>query len=416
VSLVTPVIAVAYAEIALKGKNRPMFQRRLINNIRAALRGEPVAGIDHVESRLLVRLRDPSRAAAVTEKLTRVFGIQWLSPAVSIDRAAVEAEAREAGAGEPPLTEVCAAARALARARAADARHFKVETRRSDRSFVLESPDINRIVGAAVGAELRLPARMAQPDLTINILVMKREILIFAGKLTAHGGLPAGVSGRICCLLSGGIDSPVAAWLMMRRGCRPEFVHFYSGRTVAEADTDKIEALVRVLAGYSPVPLMLRLIPVVAYELRAIGQIEDRYDMVMFRRFMFKAAARLAWRHNCHGLVTGDSLGQVASQTLLNLAAISPDVTLPILRPLIGMDKLAITALSERIGAFELSILPYRDCCSIRSPRPILDARADELLRLSGVMDLDAAIDDALAGATELLIGPDGRCEREDPA
>ncbi len=418
-SLPTPIIAVAYAEIALKGKNRPMFQRRLINNIRVALKGEPVGGIDHIESRLLVRLNDPARADAATEKLTRVFGIQWLSPAVSVDRAAVEAEFTGTDADsdtDPPLTTICEVVCALAREAVGDARHFKIETRRSDRSFALESPDINRIVGTAVGAELQLPARMSHPDLTINILVMKREILVFTGKVTAHGGLPAGVSGRISCLLSGGIDSPVAAWLMMRRGCRPEFVHFYSGRTVAEADTDKIEQLVRVLAGFSPVPLVVHLVPVVAYELRAIGQIDDRHDMVMFRRFMVKTTARIAWRNSCHGLVTGDSMGQVASQTLYNLAAISPDVTLPIFRPLIGMDKIEITALSKKIGVYELSILPYRDCCSIRSPRPVLDARADDLLRLSAAMDLDAAVGEAMAAATRLVIGPDGRIEKPDTA
>ncbi len=434
-SLLTPIIAVAYAEIALKGKNRPMFQRRLINNIRIALKGEPVGNIDHIESRLLVRLNDPTRADAATEKLARVFGIQWLSPAVSIDRATVEAEITRtetdarANVGattdnytdtatdtDPPLTMICEVVCALAREYVGDARHFKIETHRSDRSFALESPDINRIVGAAVGAELRLPARMSHPDLTINILVMKREILVFTGKVTAHGGLPAGISGRISCLLSGGIDSPVAAWLMMRRGCRAVFLHLYAGRSVAEADTDKIEKLVRVLAGFSPVPLVIHLVPVVAYELRAIGQINDHYDMVMFRRFMVKTAARIAWRNSCRGLVTGDSLGQVASQTLHNLGAISPDVTLPIFRPLIGMDKIEITALSKKIGAYELSILPYRDCCSIRSPRPVLDARADDLLRLSAAMDLDAAVDEATVAATRLVIGPDGRIEKPDAA
>ena len=160
----------------------------------------------------------------------------------------------------------------------------------------------------------------------------------------------------------------------------------------------------KILARFSPVPLKLFLVPVVPYEMRAIGNITDSYDMVMFRRFMVKTAARLAWRNSCLGLVTGDSLGQVASQTMHNLGAISSDVELPILRPLIGMDKMEITAWSKKIGAFQTSILPYRDCCSIRSPKPVLTARAQDLLEFSEKMDLDGAIREAADLAVQVNI------------
>ncbi len=206
-------------------------------------------------------------------------------------------------------------------------------------------------------------------------------------------------------LLSGGIDSPVAAWLMMRRGCRPELVHFYSGRTAAEADTDKIQQLVRILADYYPQPLRLHLVPVVPYEMRAMGAIPSSHDMVMFRRFMFKTAESLARGNKCRALVSGDSLGQVASQTIHNLGAITPDIRLPILRPLIGMDKQEITAWSREIGLFETSILPYRDCCSIRSPKPVLNARPYDLLHLSKTMDLDAAVHEAIRETVRINIG-----------
>jgi thiamine biosynthesis protein ThiI len=195
----------------------------------------------------------------------------------------------------------------------------------------------------------------------------------------------------------------VAAWLMMRRGARPEFIHFYAGRSVEEADADKIQELVRILGRYAATNLTLWLVPAVPYELRAIGTIPDNHDMVMFRRFMVRTAARLARRQNCKALVTGDSLGQVASQTLDNLAAISPDVELPILRPLVGMDKMEITAWSRRVGLFDTSVLPYRDCCSIRSPRPELRARARDLLQYSQQMQLDDAVAEALQDATRLV-------------
>jgi len=399
------VLVVTYAEIALKGRNRPVFQRRLLNNMRRALAGEPVARINHVESRYLVWLEGPERAEACADKLTRVFGIQWISPATCVPR------------GDDPdrdIAAVAAVAADLARRDVGEAQTFKVDTRRSDRRFPVVSQEVSRRVGTAVGGVLRLPARMSDPDFTVHVLVLKARILVFTGKRDGASGLPSGSSGRVCCLLSGGIDSPVAVWLMMRRGCRPTLVHFFSGRRVAEADTAKILELVQILARWSPTPLTLYLVPVVPYETRAIEHVADSHDMVMFRRFMVRTAQVIARREHCLGLVTGDSLGQVASQTLHNLAAIGPDLALPVFRPLIGLDKVEITALSKRIGAFATSILPYRDCCSIRSPRPVLDARAATLAELSDVMDLRGAIAEALDTCARLVVGPEGIQRQRD--
>ncbi len=406
-SQASPVIVATYAEIALKGRNRTVFMRKLINNMRTALKGAPVEDIRHVESRLLISLTDPEAADEVAARLKKVFGLQWISPAVPLDRKPIEdAAAADLAAGrEPGLEPICLAACALAETHGGRAEHFKVATRRSDRSFTLGSPDINRIVGRAVHLSTGLPGRMHDPDLVVNVLVLKDEVLVFCAKEKAYGGLPAGSSGRVMVLLSGGIDSPVAAWLMMRRGCRPDFVHFFSGRTVEEADTDKIRLLTAGLTPYFPLPLRLHLVPVVPYEMRAMGAVPDSYDMVMFRRFMFKTAARLARANKCRALVSGDSLGQVASQTIFNLGAISPDIRLPILRPLIGMDKQEIIAWSREIGLFETSILPYRDCCSIRSPKPVLTARPHELLRYSRAMDLDAAVKEAADASSRVDIG-----------
>jgi thiamine biosynthesis protein ThiI len=403
------VLVVTYGEIALKGRNRPVFQRRLLNNMRRALAGEPVTRINHVESRYLVWLDGPARAEACADKLARVFGIRWISPAVSIAK-------NDVG---PELEHVGAVAADLARRDVGLAANFKVATRRSDRGFPLNSQEINRLVGRAVSAAIGLPARMTRPDFTVHVLVLRERFLVFTGKRDGAGGLPSGSSGRVCCMLSGGIDSPVAAWLMMRRGCRAALVHVFSGRTAADADAGKIIDLARLLAVWSPVPLTLWLVPVVPYEMRAIEHVADRYDMVMFRRFMLECAAAIARRENCLALVTGDSLGQVASQTLQNLAAIGPDLQMPVFRPLIAMDKEQITALSQQIGAFAISIRPYRDCCSIRSPHPSLSTRAGVLDDLAARMDLPAAVEEALACGERLLIGPEGRLQRPravDPA
>jgi len=405
-ALATPIIACAYAEIALKGRNRKVFLRKLINNIQIALKGEPIAMVKHVESRLMVHLTDPSHALVVAEKLKRVFGLQWISPVVTIPRSAVDPQLRadQENDTEPPLAAIAEVACRLAKEHRGKATTFKVATRRSDRSFGLNSPDISRIVGAAVYHDNDMRVSMSQPDLTINVLILKEDVLVFAEKIPAYGGLPFASSGRTMVLLSGGIDSPVAAWLMMRRGSRPEFVHFYAGRSVEEADVEKIKELVALLGRFAAVPLKLHLVPVVPYEMRSIGVVDDRYDMVMFRRFMVKCAARLARRNSCLALVTGDSLGQVASQTLRNIGAISSDITMPILRPLIGMDKLEITAWSKKIGVFETSILPYRDCCSIRSPRPILNARPQELLKFSEDMVLHEAVTEAIENTVRVKI------------
>lgn len=394
----TPVLAVHYAEIALKGRNRHAFLRRLRNNILVALKGEPVRHVNHIESRLLVRLDDATRADAVAGKLQRVFGVQWLSVAAAVPRANLGDDL--AGLGE--------VAAALARRDVGNARTFRVDARRSDRSFPLVSPEINRLVGNAVGEAIRLPVRLHGAEFTVHVLMLHNEALVFTQRLPGPGGLPAGSGGRVMTLLSGGIDSPVAAWMLMRRGCRMDFIHFYTGRTAAEADAAKIVRLAGILRGHAPTDLHLYLAPTYPYESRAIGVIAESHDMVLFRRYMLKVAERLARRSACHALVTGDSLGQVASQTLFNLGAIGPDVRLPVFRPLIGTDKVEISALARRIGTFETSIEPYRDCCSLRSPHPILRGRAREVLALSERMDMDGAIAEALEAIEKMVITEPG--------
>jgi len=393
------VLVCTYSEIALKGKNRPLFQRRLLNAMRRALSGEPISNINHVESRFLVRLDDPARAEACLEKLKRVFGIRWIAPAVAVERGE---------SVEDDLRRVSAVASAMAVRDVGDGRTFKVNTRRSDRNYGVNSQVISREVGHHVGAALDLPANMTKPDFTVFVRVLREAIMVFTVNQPGQGGLPAGSGGRVCCLLSGGIDSPVAAWMLMRRGCRPVFVHFHTGRNYQESDPGKMIELARILAAWSPTPLTMWMVPVVPFEMRAMEHVPESHDMVMFRRFMFRAGQALARREHCLALVAGDSLGQVASQTLPNLAAIGTDLELPVFRPLIGLDKEFITGFSRQIGAFDTSIQPYRDCCSIRSPRPVLNARPDDILRYSEAMDLPGAVMEALETATKLVVGPEG--------
>ncbi|MBU1676227.1 hypothetical protein KKA85_10650, partial [bacterium] len=229
-----PVISAHYAEIALKGRNRHMFIKRLKNNMFRALVGEPVRAINHVESRLLVRLEEAGALDRVAEKLQRVFGIQWLSASVPVPRTDDPAA---------DLVRVGEVAAALAGRDAAGAASFRVDARRSDKSFPLDSQAINTRVGADLQRSLGLPVKLDGADYVAYLLVLQKEILVFTRKIGGGGGLPVGASGRVTVLFSGGIDSPVAAWMLMKRGCRPEFVHFYSGRSLREADVGKIERL-----------------------------------------------------------------------------------------------------------------------------------------------------------------------------
>ncbi len=397
------VISAHYAEIALKGRNRGMFQRRLRNNMMHAVAGEPVTSVNHVQSRFLVRVEDPDAVDRVVEKLSRVFGIQWLSASETVPRT---------GDHEADLAALKAAAVDKAKRDVGAARTFRIKSRRSDPAFPIGSTDLNIALGDVVQPALGIGVDLTNPDFTVSVLVLQKEFLVFTQRVDGGGGLPFGVSGRVMTLLSGGIDSPVAAWMLMKRGCRPAFVHFYAGRNLKEAGVGKIERLASGLARWAAAPLAVHMVPVVPYEMRSVGVVEDSHDMVLFRRFMVKTAERLALRENCHALVTGDSVGQVASQTLPNLRAISPDLKLPILRPLVGLDKVEIVNLSKRIGVYEASIEPYRDCCSIRSPRPVLNAKADDLLELSERIDLPAVIKEAIATSDLLRFGPDGIIER----
>jgi tRNA uracil 4-sulfurtransferase len=395
------IIAVHYAEIALKGKNRSMFLRKLKNNMDQALIGVPVEKINHIESRLLVTLHPEADVDDAVVRLKRVFGIQWLSAATPINR-------EDVGEDLSGLVEL---AIDIAKENIGTAKTFRVTARRSDKSFHKTSLEIEQHVGGEIHEVIQVPAKMKHPDYTLNILVLKEKILLFSNKQRCFGGLPVGSSGKLMSLLSGGIDSPVASWMMMKRGCTVEFVHFHTGRSIEESSVEKIEKLAMELAKYSPRPLRVRMIPVYPYEIRAIGNVEDSYDMLLFRRFMMVTATRLAYGRRCHALVTGDSVGQVASQTLPNLRAITPDIQLPILRPLVGMDKVDIVDLSKAVGLFETSILPYRDCCSIRSPKPELNARPEDLLRFSEKINMKETVSEAIKTSVVLKFGPEGRIE-----
>ena len=358
------LIVIRYGEIGLKGKNRWYFVKRLRRNIRDCLKMNYITGeVRSVGQRVYVQAEDVERAV---EKLRDVFGIVSLSPAqeVAADIEAITAEALR-----------------LAQSAGLDeGRTFRMQSRRADKAFPLISPEINRLVGAhvhkATGGRVDLSD---EADLTIGVEVRRDHALVFGQTVAGHGGLPLGTEGRAVALMSGGIDSPVAAWMMMRRGCGVIPVHFCQSEVELAKFMDNCQVLSRYAYGWDMRPIVLDHQEVFGetYEkLRRIGA--ERWACIFCKRALLQKACQIADQHKALALVTGDSLGQVASQTLDNLEVISYGVEKPILRPLIGLDKTEITALARRIATFEVSTREAEPCPYL-PPDPLTKASLPKL-------------------------------------
>ncbi len=387
------VVLCRYGELFLKSGNRRAFERVLADNVRAALTDLPRARVEQTHGRLLVRLPedDADEAAA---RLTRVFGLVSLSVARQVD-AKEDLEAITATAVEQ-------ARMVVARDRPAS---FKVEARRTDKRFPKSSLDIDRHVGAAVQAATGLPVDVHTPALRIGIEVGMADVAyVFAGKHDAPGGLPVSASGRALLLLSGGIDSPVAGWLAAKRGLALDAVYFHSPPYIGEKSRDKVLALGKQLARWQA----LRSVTVVPFtdaqkHLRDAGPAE--LAVVLYRRMMMRIADEIADRLEASALVTGENLGQVASQTIENLTAIEAAARRVILRPLVTYDKVETTALARRIGTYETSILPFEDCCSLFVPsHPATRARAQDAQRVEDKLDVAAEIAAAVAASERIVV------------
>jgi len=374
------LILLRYGEIALKGRNRPLFLRALRRNIRACLREHGIQG--HVTSKGQRVYVETGQVAEATGPLQRVFGIVSLSPVTTVAReveAIVNAGVQEAlAAGVQPGVS------------------YRVQARRSDKSFPLISPEINRLGAEAVYRALGCKIDLSDNAMvTVGVEVATAGVMVYGRVLPAPGGLPVGVSGRVVALISGGIDSPVAAWMMMKRGCSVIPVHFSQN----EVETRKALANLEVLAGYSYGwqlrPTVLSYAEVVAPRVRGACVLgEERWACVMCKRTMLLKACAVADELNAHAVVLGDSLGQVASQTLANMEVISHGIPKPILRPLIGLDKAEITALARRIGTFDISTQESAACPYLPA-HPLTQGKVDKLLEITQALDAAEQPDDA---------------------
>ncbi|MBI5479825.1 MAG: tRNA 4-thiouridine(8) synthase ThiI [Deltaproteobacteria bacterium] len=385
---------VRYAEIFLKGQNRHFFEERLQRNLRAALRPLAGAHVRRLHGRMLVD-PGPAGVARAIELLARVFGVASLSPAL-----VVPPDLEALGAAALELTRVEVARRAGAPP------SFKVETRRSDKRFPLQSPQVSQEIGARIVAALALPVDVHDPDVLVTVEIGVERSFVFAATIPGPGGLPVGTAGRVTALVSGGIDSPVAAWLAMKRGCEVEAVYFHSFPYTGDRTKEKVRDLCRVIsAWHGPMTLWVVHFTDVQKALRGAGPAE--LAVVLYRRMMLRIAAERARLSGSKALVTGESLGQVASQTLDNLAVIDDAAPMPVLRPLIASDKTEIIATARRIGTYDVSVQPYDDCCSLFTPKhPATKARLQHVEAAEARLDLAALAAAAAAQAERFEVTP----------
>jgi tRNA uracil 4-sulfurtransferase len=377
-------IVVHYHEIALKGRNRPFFIDRLAANLRLATADIAGSRVQPLAGRLLLEVDDAVAWPLVRERLAGVFGVANFAPAQSV---------------APDIT--LAAAAVVEQARRGSFESFRVTTKRSHKGFPKTSMEIDREIGGAVKLATGARVDLEHPAHTIFVEVLRDRILFASEKHPGPGGFPVGSSGRLVALLSGGIDSPVAAWRLMKRGCKVVFVHFHAFPLLDRATIDKVRALARLLTRWQ-FHSRLVLVPFAPVQQAIVANCPTPLRVVLYRRFMVRIAERLAARQRAKGLVTGESLGQVASQTLDNMAVIDRAATLPILRPLVGMDKDEIVQQARSIGTFETSILPDMDCCQLfMPPHPATAAKLDEVLAAEQALDVMALIDTALAATEE---------------
>ena len=377
-----PSIIAHYQEIALKGKNRPWFVARLVRNLKEATKDLDVQAVHVLPGRIEIVLGPTLAWELARDRVKNVFGI-----------------ANFARAGRAPLDVDAMAQVILKDLGPENPSTFRLSARRSDKRFPLTSPQIEREVGGRIKEARGWTVNLDEPALTIHVETLANEAFYYFGKERGAGGLPVGSSGKVACLLSGGIDSPVAAWRMMRRGCRVLFVHFHSYPILSRASQEKARELARLLARFQ-YHSRLFLVPFGEIQQRVVLAVPPPLRVVIYRRLMMRIAERIAGLNRAQALVTGEVVGQVASQTLENMANIDTVVSMPVLRPLVGMDKEEIMAEAERLGTYPISIIPDQDCCTLFTPRhPATKAKRHDVERAEEGLAVDEIVEQAVKAA-----------------
>ena len=395
------IYIVRTGEVALKGMNKPFFEKKLVERIRTAVKpleeGLGDGGrIDVRRHEGLIYIRTPQalNAQDLIRTVSRVFGVSSISTAVEC---------------ESDLDKIGDTAVAFMKEQIAErgVRTFKVEAKRADKTFPVKSPEIARIIGAKVliGCKV-LKVDVHEPDVKLFVDLRRDGTFLYDSKISGTGGLPLGTNGKGLALFSGGIDSPVATWMMAKRGMVMEAVHFHSYPYTSERAQEKVERLCGIVASYCG-RIRVHIINLLPIQEQIVMHCPEEETTILVRRFMMRIAERIAEQNGCQMLVTGENLGQVASQTSDALVVTDASVNLPVMRPLIGMDKVDIMEKAREIGTYETSIEPYEDCCTVFLPKhPVTRPKLDRILRSESKLDVDELIEKAVASEEVKDIGP----------
>ena len=395
-------IVVHYAEIGTKGNNRPFFEHHLERNLLEKLEPLGKFKVELVDQRLLVsNPGDPEGLRGAMAVLKEVFGVAWLAKVVECP---LEYESvRMAAAREIALLK-----------ETSHPSTFRVTSKRANKSYALSSQQMAVKLGEDLMKETGLGVDLSNPQATLFVDILSDRILLHTSKERGPGGLPVGVTGKVVHLLSGGIDSPVAAWLMMKRGCDLTYVHFFVAPSAEQILETKMSSLLKTLSKYGIGGGRLVLVPFTDYQV-ATGDLRPEYEPVVFRHFMRVVAEKVAHRVGAIAISTGDNLGQVASQTLFNLACIDAGASMPTLRPVVGYDKSEIVKRAQEIGTYEDSIADYKDCCSIVSRHPRTRMNVEAVLGASLRYDFPALAERTLSRAATMKFDSHSRALEVEP-
>lgn len=376
-------IMIRYGELSTKGKNKRDFIRKLRSHVQSTISVFPNANVKSNHDRMYIELNGEDYEE-VKEKLVNIFGIQSFSPVLQVEK---------------DIDAISQAVVQMVKELYSSGKTFKIGTRRADKDFPLDTMEINREVGAAVIEALpEIEAQMKNPDIMVNVEIRKYGAFLYTHKVKGAAGFPVGTGGRAMLMLSGGIDSPVAGYLTLKKGVELEAVHFYSPPYTSPQALNKAKDLNAKLAKYAG-PIYFISVPFTEIQEEIKNKIPDSYSMTLNRRFMMRITDQLREERKALAIVTGESIGQVASQTLESMVAINDVTSTPVLRPLVSMDKTDIIDLSKKIDSYDLSIQPYEDCCTVFAPqRPATKPDLDEVLRLEKKLDVDALVQRAVDG------------------
>lgn len=389
------VLVAHYGEVALKRGNRKTFERRLGDRLREGLMSAEIeAGVTMVGARFVVSPKEATDEAVAQRALTVLTRI----PGV--------ANAALAYAVPTDLERIQEAAATLLE-REPEGRSFKVETRRGWKGFPLTSIEVSQAVAPVCLERLARPVDVHHPDVTLFVEILERHSYVTAGRVPGPGGLPVGSASRLLSFLSGGIDSPVASWLMARRGAKVTAVHYHNHTHEGEAVLEKLADVCTQLA-WTAGRMPLLIVPFEKCQLAIVESVPAEYRMILYRRAMFRIGAALARKEKALGYITGDSLGQVASQTAENLLAIHEAANMPVYAPLMGSDKQEVIERARQIGTFDISIRPHADCCSfLVAKHPMTTCRLEDVLLMEQPLDWDALVGEAVEGTRRVVYFPD---------